>query len=108
MHNNVQSILNKIDMIQSELQQFDLISITETWLDKIISDDEIIFNGFNLFRRDRVGDRYGGVFVFVKRELYAKRRIDLELQNTEYIWVEIFVDRKKLLRSLLTPGHFFF
>ena len=33
----------------------------------------------------------------VKSELYAKRRIDLELQNTEWIWVEIFVDHKKLL-----------
>ena len=97
VHYNVQSILNKVDIIQSELQQFDVISLTETWLDNSISDDEIIFNGFNLFRRDRVNDRHGGVCVFVKRELYAKRRIDLELQNTECIWVEIFVDHKKLL-----------
>ena len=97
VHYNVQSILNKVDIIQSELQQFDVISLTETWLDNTISDDEIIFNGFNLFRRDRVNDRHGGVCVFVKRELYAKRRIDLELQNTECIWVEIFVDHKKLL-----------
>ena len=97
VHYNVQSILNKVDIIQSELQQFDVISLTETWLDNTISDDEIIFNGFNLFRRDQVNDRHGGVCVFVKRELYAKRRIDLELQNTECIWVEIFVDHKKPL-----------
>ena len=87
VHYNVKSILNKVDIIQSELQQFDVISLTETWLDNTISDDEIIFNGLNLFRRDRVNDRHGGVCVFVKRELYAKRRIDLELQNTEfYFW----------------------
>ena len=47
VHYNVQSILNKVDIIQSELQQFDVISLTETWLDNTISDDEIIFNGFN-------------------------------------------------------------
>ena len=70
-----------------------MISLTETWLDNAISDDEIIFNCFNLFR----SDRHGGVCVFFKSELYAKRRIDLELQNTECIVVEIFVDHKKLL-----------
>ena len=63
VHYKVQSILNKVDIIQSELQQFDVISLTETWLDNTISDDEIIFNGFNLFRRDRVIDRHGGVCV---------------------------------------------
>ena len=78
---NVQSVLNKVDIIQSELQQFDVI----TWLDNTISDDEIIFNGFNLFRRDQVSDQHGGLCVFVKSELKAKRRIDLELQNTECI-----------------------
>ena len=51
VHYNVQSILNKVDIIQSGLQQFDVISLTETWLDNTISDDEIIFNGFNLFRK---------------------------------------------------------
>ena len=104
VHYNVQSILNKVDIIQSELQQFDVISLTETWLDNTISDDEIIFNGFNLFRRDRVSDRHGDVCVFVKRELYAKRRIDLELQNIECIWLEIFVDHKKLLIGTFYPN----
>ena len=37
VHYNVQSILNKVDIIQSELQQFDVISLTETWLDNTIS-----------------------------------------------------------------------
>ena len=73
-----------------------MISLTETWLDNNISDDKIRSNGLNLFRRDRVNDRHSGVCVFVKSELYAKHRIDLELQNTECIWVEIFVDHKKL------------
>ena len=42
VHYNVQSILNKVDIIQSELQQYDVISLTETWLDNTISDDEIL------------------------------------------------------------------
>ena len=42
-----------------------------------------------------------GVCVFVKSELYAKRRIDLKLKNTECIWVEVCVDHKKLLIGTL-------
>ena len=53
VHYNVQSKLNKADIIHSELQQFDMISLTETCLDNTIFDDEIIFNGFSLFRRDK-------------------------------------------------------
>ena len=37
-----------------------------------------------------------GICDLVKSELFAKRRIDLELQNTVCIWVEIFIDHKKL------------
>ena len=66
MHYNVQSILNKIDIIQSELRKFGVISSTKTCLNNTISDDENIFNGFNLLKRDQVGDRHGGVCVFVK------------------------------------------
>ena len=44
--------MSKVDFIRSELQKFDVVALTETWLDNTISDDEIIFNGFNLFRRD--------------------------------------------------------
>ena len=93
---------NKVDITQLELQQFDVFSLTETWLDNTISDDDIIFNGFNLFSKIDIClcDRHGGVCVFVKSELYAKRRIDLELQNTECIW-ETFVDHKKLLIGTL-------
>ena len=33
VHYNVQSIANKIDIIESELRNFDVICISETWLD---------------------------------------------------------------------------
>ena len=33
VHYNVQSILNKLDIIETELRNFDVISIIETWLD---------------------------------------------------------------------------
>ena len=61
---NVQSIANKLDLIESELRMFDVICITETWLDGRISDEDIKFENFNLFRRDRPGDHHGGICIY--------------------------------------------
>ena len=41
VHYNVQSLVNNTDILQSELSNFDIISITETWLDHRTSDDDI-------------------------------------------------------------------
>ena len=49
------------------------------------------------YRRDRAGDRHGGICVLVPSKLYAKRRVELELQNTVCILLELFVGHKKLL-----------
>ena len=57
-----------------------------------------MFNEFqDPFMRDRVGDSHGGVIVYVKRVIPCKRRLDLELVNIEYVWIEIIVKNKKLL-----------
>ena len=60
VHYNVQSIAYKMDVIQSELCNFDVICITESWLDDRTSDDDIKIENFKLFRRDRPGDHHGG------------------------------------------------
>ena len=56
--------MNKIDLIQSELSNFDVICITESWLDGRTADDDIKMENFKLFRRDRPGDHHGGICVF--------------------------------------------
>ena len=33
VHYNIQSIANKFDLIETELRHFDVICLTETWLD---------------------------------------------------------------------------
>ena len=39
---------------------------------------------FNVpYRRDREGDNHSGICVTVKENVYAKRRVDLELQDIE-------------------------
>ena len=80
MNYNVQSIANKMDLIQSELCNFDIIYITESWLDGRTSDDDIKIENFKLFRRDRPGDHHGGICVYVRNNVlfFSKRRHDLE------------------------------
>ena len=62
VHYNVQSLYNNVDILQPELSSFDLISLTETWLNDSILNTELSFNNFQMpFRRDRIGDGHGGM-----------------------------------------------
>ena len=66
VHYNVQSVVNKVDVIESEFSNFSLISLTETWLNDSVSNQDIEFNDFQLpFRGDREGDSHGGILVYV-------------------------------------------
>ena len=98
VHYNVQSLASKTDIIEPELTKFDIISLTETWLNDSISNGDLKFNEFNefqyQFRRDRVGDSHGGVIVYVMRGIPCKRRLDLELVNIESVWIKIIVKNK--------------
>ena len=97
VHNNIQNITNKVDLIESELGMFDIISLTETWLDHRTSYDDSNINGFNLYRRDRPGDNHGGICVYAKQDIYSRRRFDLELPNIECLWIEVYTQHRKAL-----------
>ena len=98
VHYNVQSALHKIDFLESELANFDLISITETWFNQSISNADVNINGFRApFRKDRLGDGYGGVAVYIKNDIPCIRRTVLEILNIECVWVEIRLHGKRLL-----------
>ena len=57
-----------IDLLESELLNFDDISITETWFTPNITSYNININGFRTpFWKDRTGDGHGGVAVYVKK-----------------------------------------
>ena len=105
VHYNIQSINHKIDLIGSELRNFNIICLTETWLNHNISSDSASIDNFKLFRRDRQADNPGGgICVYVNDNIYSRRRADLELLNIEGIWVEVnFHNRKFLLGTFYRP-----
>ena len=97
VHYNVQSITYKINILESELSNFDIICLTETWLDERTTNDTISLNDYNLYRRDRVGDNHGGICVYAKQNVHSRRRQDIELPNIEYLWIEVSTHNKKIL-----------
>ena len=66
---------------------FDVVLITETWLNAAIFDTEIL-PGYTIYRRDR-GERAGGMLVAIKRDIQSARRNDLERESTELVVVEL-------------------
>ena len=92
---NARSIVNKLLDLELLIREesVDILGICETWLIEVISDGEISFSGYSLFRRDRkdlVKERGGGVLMYIKNELNPS--LIPELCDTgfeESIWCNI-------------------
>ena len=104
-HVNVQSLLagvntalhipsqdSKLDEIYTRLileHKFQVIALTETWLNSNHSDDQIFLDDYNIFRRDRTTGRGGGVLTYIHHDIPCVRRADLEPAQTEMLCIEI-------------------
>ena len=98
VHYNIQSILNQVDLISSELRNFNIICLTETCrLGPNTTDEALRIDDYSLYRRDRPTDNHCGVCVYIKEDIYSRRRTDLELPHVECVWVEINIHHKKIL-----------
>ena len=99
VHNNIRSLPNKTLFIEAELNSFDIITLSETWLHDNIPNENLHIKGYlPPIRRDRpenVG--HGGVAIYVKEDLICKHRPDLEVQDLEAVWVETKVNQDTLL-----------
>lgn len=98
VHYNVQSALQKLDILETELSNFDVISFSETWFKKEINNSDIAITNYRQpFRNDRENDPHGGVAVYVKNNIPCMRRTELEILNVESVWIEIRLKYKRLL-----------
>lgn len=94
-HLNVRSLYPKIDQLDHVIHkgEYDIFAISETWLTDSHHDSELKVNGYNIFRKDRLGSRGGGVCLYIKDDLEFKLRDDLTFQNVEALWGEITVGK---------------
>ena len=73
MHYNIQSIFSKLEILNAELFEFDILVFTEAWLGPTIDTDDLILQSYNRpERKDRDSDTHGGVMLYVKlRRVYT-------------------------------------
>ena len=100
-HINARSILsnNKLEEVEDLLINYhniDILAVTETHLDHTKKDDSIFINGYSVYRRDR-NKNGGGVAIYCKNSIRSIRRTDLERNNIELLWVELYINDKKIL-----------
>ena len=70
---NARSIINKmneLDIMVDEIKPH-IIGITESWANNDITDAELGLEGFVMFRKDRMGNRGGGVLLYIKETIPA-------------------------------------
>ena len=112
-HLNARSLLAGVDLDQHIQHQyslldeiyetlvyennFDIITISESWLKDNIPINELDLNGYQeAFMRNR-GTLGGGVMVYVREGIAAVERVDLHLQNVESLWLEIKISGRRIL-----------
>lgn len=100
VHYNVQSIINKLDILRTELTEFDILAFSETWLNQSISSSDLLFNSYSLPERKDRDDSHGGVILYIRDNISYKRRHDLEPPGVECIWVELILHHKHVLFGL--------
>ena len=78
---NVRSLLSKINDLSALplMDSFDIVAMTETWLNDDFSDSELQRDGYNIFGFDRANRRGGGVLLAINSRLSCNRRCDLDL-----------------------------
>ena len=90
VHLNFRSLLGKMDQLRLLCQRngADIITLSETWLNKGIDDGEIELPGYSIIRRDS-GERIGGgVIIYIRDGLVFTERNDLH-NNNEAIWIQV-------------------
>nr|CAH7757999.1 unnamed protein product [Callosobruchus chinensis] len=73
---------------------FDVMCVTETWLNPDLPSDSVSIPGFTFLRKDRLG-RGGGVGIYLRKCLSFERiLLDFDDANDiEHIWVSLRVNR---------------
>ena len=98
VHYNVQSLVPKLDLLTTELSEFDILAFTETWLNPSVPTNDLTIDSYRIpERKDRPGDSHGGVILYVKNNIHYTRRQDLELRGVECIWIELTLKHKHIL-----------
>lgn len=95
---NIQSLVPKLDILETEMQCYDILVFTETWLKPVNRDDDLRISNFDIpYRKDRTDRPGGGVAIYVKTGLNCICRSDLINGELEALCIELIIKNHKLL-----------
>jgi hypothetical protein len=98
IHINAQSIRYKLNELEVESEDADLIAISESWLEPNIKSEDIAIPSFHPpIRKDRPTDAHGGVAIFCRENHIIKHRPDLDTLNLEIVWAELNLKGRQVL-----------
>ena len=98
----------KLDELYSKLcleKEYDVICVSETWLDDSIPDSDVVLTDYQIFRKDR--NRHGGgVAIYVHDALAVQNLADMDIDGLESKCLEIRIRSKNILIACIyrPPG----
>ena len=100
----VNSKVNKLAEIQTltEINECDILCVSEIWLDCKITDSELLSDNFNIFRKDRTtGQKGGGLLMAVNANIPTNVVGDLYTSDHEILTVEVKPTRSSTIFFIL-------
>ena len=102
IHFNARSLKANIykikDYINKLKHEFDIITISETWLDLSSNMNDVQLSGYNFFHVNRTVKRGGGVAVYIRNHLKCKLIKELSMSVDGFydqIFVELLMEKSK-------------
>ncbi len=80
-------------ILLNEQTNLDIFCVCETFLHDEFNDFELHLNNYELFRKDR-HTHGGGLAIYTKNNVPCTRRVDLEIDGIEAMWLEIKLDKQ--------------
>jgi hypothetical protein len=71
-----------------------VLAISETWIDKSVTNNEIKIDGYSIERHDRERSG-GGVCIYIKNNASYNPREDLQSPDIENVWIEIVLPKTR-------------
>ena len=92
-HLNIRSLRHKDDQ-----HAFDILTLSETWLDSSIANNDIQLPGYTCARMDRQTDKSGGgVIAYLRNRLPNRTWRDLSKDKSKCLWIEVCRPKYKSL-----------
>lgn len=97
-HINVRSLLNNFDNLKQHVfeNDYNIIGITESWLNSDIDDEVTSLNGYYFVRQDRE-TRGGGVGLYIGSNLEFNVLRSECTDVIEHIWIRVRIENKSVI-----------